>query len=70
MPKPSHLESQVYALGGHDSETTLVPGLADFGPAHHMVLLLVTLARPIEPGLDRTNLMVESLGEAVEAHDD
>ena len=69
-PKPAGKEGNIHALRAHDTESSLIPGLADVWPANHMVLLLIIIASPIESRLDFDNLMVKSLVKAVEAHEE
>ena len=68
-PKPAGKEGNIHALRAHDAKASLLPGFADVGPAHHMVLLLVALTSPEEPRLVFGHLLMEGLMKAIEAHE-
>ena len=67
-PRPSGQHGNVHAFGAHNSEPSLVTGLADVGPPSHVVFLSIVVARPEESRLHLCDLMVQGLMEAVEAH--
>ena len=55
-------------LFGRMTPSPLVFGFADLRPLNHIVLLLITLPRPEEPGLVLSNILMEGFVQTIESH--